>query len=423
SPSRLRVNLKLRPPNDRISWESWWPPGSGKGGEPGFEVGEGFGHITTTIAEANVAGLVVNGTGKEKDAGFSDEAFTEGLDVLRGLEASEADGAGIGRSPLEKIQATRKEGAQLGKIAKNDLETAVDESLAVAQGDGGEEFAGSAGADGGVVLEGDDLPKDGSVAAGEPAEAQPGEAIGLANGAEAEGALIEITGGGKARGGIVLELAIHLVGEDVNAVASGEFQDATENVRRHEQSGGIMGRVDVNGARVRTEERFQGREIVGPGVPGVAAPFGDSGAGAFGYGESTLVAGRFDNGVILGCEQSVIEDEDGFFGGGKHDELIGRDLRVHGGQDFAKPGSAGGFGVTAPVVEKGVVGAGFESEDFPDGLGFGVGGREQVLSGKFVLAHVLFNAEGTDLHEGECAKERGGASRAKLSGGRPGLWG
>ena len=267
-----------------------------------------------------------------------------------------ADGAGVGRSPIEKIRVTREESAQLGKIAKDNLEAAVDEFLAVAEGDGGEEFTGSASADGGVVLERDDLPEDGSVAASEPAEAQPGEAVSLADGAEAEGALIEIAGGGKPSGRIMFELAVDLVGEDVNAMASGEFKDAAENVGRHEQSGGIVRRVNVNGARVRTDEKFEGGEIVGPGVGGIAAPFGNSGARAFGDGESTFVAGSFHDGMILGREQGVIEDEDGFFGGGKHDELMGRDLRVHGGQDIAKPGSAGGFGVTAPVVEEGVVG-------------------------------------------------------------------
>ena len=301
----------------------WQRARSGKGGEPGFEVGEGFRHVTATIAEADVAGFVVDGTGKEKDTGFADEAFTEGLHVLRGLEASEADSAGVGGSPIEKMRMTREESAQLGKIAKNDLEIAVDEFLAVAEGNGREEFTGSAGADGGVVLEGDDLLKDGGVAASEPAEAEPGKAVGLADGAEAQGALIEIASGGKPSNGVVLEFAVDFVGEDVNTMAGGKFKDAAENVGRHEQSGGIMRRVDVNGARVWADERFEDGEIVGPGVCGVAAPFGNSGAGAFGDGEGTFVAGRFDNGVILGREQGVIKDEDGFFGGGKDDELVG----------------------------------------------------------------------------------------------------
>ena len=172
----------------------------------------------------------------------------------------------LGGVQIENIRVTREEGAQLGKIAKNNLETAVDEFLAVAEGDGGQEFAGSTGADGGVVLEGVDFLKDGSIAASEPAEAKAGEAVGLADGAETQGALVEVASGGKAGGGIVLKLAVNLVGEDVDAMASGEFQDAAENVRRHEQSGGIVGRVDVHGTRVGADERFEGGEIVGPGV-------------------------------------------------------------------------------------------------------------------------------------------------------------
>ena len=145
-----------------------------------------------------------------------------------------------------------------------------------------------------------------------------------------------------------------------------------------------------------------------PGVGGVAAPFGNRSTCAFRDGEGTFVAGRFHDGVILRRKQGVIEDEDGFFGGGENNELIGRDLRVHGGKNFAKPGSAGGFSVTAQVVEEGIVGAGFEGENLLDGLGLGVRGGEQVLGGKFVLAHILFDAEGRDLHEGECAKGEAG---------------
>jgi hypothetical protein len=69
------------------------------------------------------------------------------------------------------------------------------------------------------------------------------------------------------------------------------------------------------------------------------------------------------------------------------------------------------------VLKKSVVSAGLKREELPDGLRFGVGGRKQVFSGEFVLAHVLLNAEGSDLHEGECAKAGGEASRAKLTVG------
>ena len=116
-------------------------------------MGQGFGHVAAAIAEADVAGLVVDGAGQEKNTGLLDEAFAEGLDVLLRLEAREADGAGVGRSPIEKIRVAREESGKLWKIAKDDLEVAVDEFLAMAEGEGGEELAGSAGADGGVVLE------------------------------------------------------------------------------------------------------------------------------------------------------------------------------------------------------------------------------------------------------------------------------
>ncbi len=64
------------------------------------------------------------------------------------------------------------------------------------------------------------------------------------------------------------------------------------------------------------------------------------------------------------------------------------------------------------------MGTRFEGEYFLDSLGLGVRGGEQVPGGEFVLAHVLFNAEGRDLHEGECAKGECEASRTKLRGER-----
>ena len=94
----------------------------------------------------------------------------------------------------------------------------------------------------------------------------------------------------------------------------------------------------------------------------------------------------------------MIEEEDGFLGGGNDDELIWVDCGVDGGKDFAEPGGARGFGVAAPVLEEGVVGAGFEGEKFFDGEGFGVGGGEKKFGGKFVFAHVFFNAKGSNLH-------------------------
>lgn len=343
-------------------------------GEPGFEMSEGFGHVAAAVAEANMSGLVVDGAGEEKDTRFADEAFAESLRVLGRFEAGKTDRGGVGRSPFKEIGVTREESGELGKIVQNNLEVAIDELLAVAESDSSKEFAGGAGADGGVVLEGDDFLKDGGVAAGKPAKTKAREAISLANGRKAEGTFVEIASGGKTSGGIVLEFAVDLVGENVDTLTGCEFQDTVENFRRHEQPGGIVWGINVDGAGARANERFEGGEIVGPSVCRTTGPFGNRGAGAFGNGESAFVAGRFNNGVILRSEQGVIEDEDGFFGGRKNNELIGMNLGIHGGENFAKPGSTGRFGVAAPVTEKGIVSAGFEGENFLDGLGLGVRG-------------------------------------------------
>jgi len=207
------------------------------------------------------------------------------------------------------------------------------------KGQGGEEFAGCTGTDGGVVLEGHDFLEDGGVAAGQPAEAQAGKAVGLADGGETQSAVIEVAGGGKTHGRIMLELAVNLVGENVNVVARSEIEDATENFRRHEEARGVVGRIDVDGAGVGANQRFERGEIVGPGVFGLSAPYANGGAGAFGQGERAFIAGRFNDGVIVGSEKGVVEEEDGFFGGGNNDEITGIDLLVDGGEDFAQPQS------------------------------------------------------------------------------------
>ncbi len=232
----------------------------------------------------------------------------------------------------------------------------------MAKGEGGEEFAGSAGADGGVVLEGDELLEKRGIVTGEPGKAEPGEAVGFADGAEADGAAVEVAGGGKAVGGIVFKFAIDLVGKNANVVASGKIENASEDFRAHEKAGRIMRGVDVDGAGVGADQRFESGKIMGPIVFGFAAPFTDGGSGAFGKGERAFVARRFDDGVVRGREERVIEEEDGFFGGGDDDELGRGDGFIDGGEGFAEPGRAGGFGVAAPVLEKGVVGAGFEGE-------------------------------------------------------------
>ena len=96
----------------------------------------------------------------------------------------------------------------------------------------------------------------------------------------------------------------------------------------------------------------------------------------------------------------MIEEEDGFFGSGKHDEIFGTLVLVDGSEDFSQVRSAGRFGVAAPMLEKGIVCSGLKSEKICDGLRIGVGGGEKIFGREFMAAHVFFDSERSDLHEG-----------------------
>jgi hypothetical protein len=379
-------------------------------------LGEGFGHVAAAITEADMTGLVVDGAGEKQHAGVTHKMFTKGVDVNLRFEASETNGAGVGRCPFEDAGMTSEKSGEEREVAENDLEIAVDEFLTMAEGEGGEEFTGSAGANGGVVLQGNNFLKKLRIRAGEPAKAESRKAVGFADRGETDGTVVEVAGGGEASGGIVFEFTVDFVGENVNTLVGGEIQDAAKDRKCHEQTSGIVRSIDIDGASVGADKAFKCGEVVSPSIIRIAAPLANGSAGAFGEGEGTFVARRFDDGMVLWSEQRMVEKKNSFLGGRNDNELMRMNFGVDGGQDFAEPGRAGRFGVAAPMIEESVMSAGFEREKVGNGLGFGVGGGEQVLRGEFVLAHVFFNAKWRDLHKQECAKGRGKASRTKLSG-------
>lgn len=147
----------------------------------------------------------------------------------------------------------------------------------------------------------------------------------------------------------MFEFAVNFIGKNIKAVLGGEAENSAEDFRAHEEARGIVGRVDVERARVGTNQGFESRQVVGPAVFGLAAPFTDGSPGAFGNSQRAFVAGSFDDGVVLRGEQRVIEEEDGFFGGGDNDELIWANGFIDGDEGFAEPGGPRRFGVAAPV--------------------------------------------------------------------------
>ena len=194
-------------------------------------------------------------------------------------------------------------------------------------------------------------------------------------------------------------------------MSGGQVENAPKGLRSHVEPGGVVGRIDIERAGVGANESFESGEIMSPIVLGFTSPFADGCACAFRDGEGAFVARRFDDSVILGSEKSMVEEKDGFFRRGDDNELIGADGGINGSQDFAKPRGARGFGVTAPVLEKGIVGAGFEGQEIFDGDGFGVGGGKQVLGRELVFGHVFFDAEGCNLHGESVAMGRGHVER------------
>lgn len=130
----------------------------------------------------------------------------------------------------------------------------------------------------------------------------------------------------------------------------------------------------------------------------LAAPATDFRASASGNAERTFVARSLHDDVIPGTDHRMIEDEDSFFGRGNDENVFGLNLLVHAGDGFPKRRCAKRFRVTAPVLEEGVVGAGFEGEKIRDSARFGVGRGQKILRGELIFAEILLDPEGCNLH-------------------------
>jgi len=177
--------------------------------------------------------------------------------------------------------------------------------------------------------------------------------------------------------------------------------------RLHQEPGGIVRRVNVDDFGVRLDEFFKSGNIVRPAVFESAAPLADFGPGAAGNLEAALKTGRLDNHMIARSDERMIEHENAFFGSGQDENVTGLDLFVDGGDGFPQFGGAGRFGVAAPEFEQALVGSRLEVEEFLDGSRLGVGTGKQIPGGEFVLAEIVFDSKGLDLHAKESVKRTG----------------
>ena len=184
--------------------------------------------IEPALPKADVTRLIVDGAGKQEYAGFAHKLLAKIMHVLLPLVTRETNGAGVRRGPFEQLGMPCQEGGKLAKIAQDDLEIAVNESLSMTEGESRQELAGRARANGGVVLEGDDFFEESRVVASEPAKTQAGEAVGLAHGPQADATVVEVAASGKAHCGIVLEFTVDLIAKDIDILATREVKDASQ---------------------------------------------------------------------------------------------------------------------------------------------------------------------------------------------------
>src|SRR6266850_1148181 len=145
--------------------------------------------------------------------------------------------------------------------------------------------------------------------------------------------------GAAADGGVVLEFQAAL--NDFWIAAGSQRYDLLEDRRWHQEPGGVVRRIDVDDFGVGPEEFFKGGKVVSPVAFKSSAPLADLGASAASDLEAALVTRCFDDDVIAGPHQRVIQHENGFFGGGNYKNVAGLDLFVDVGDGFAQPGSAG----------------------------------------------------------------------------------
>src|SRR5215831_19613907 len=160
-------------------------------GEVGLEELEGIGHVGPAKTDPDMIRLVIDRARKEQDADLG-EPRTVPVEVALPRHAGKADRAGRRAYPREGAGVPREEAVEEGQVAPHDREVAVEEDVAVAQRERGQEFARRARADGRVVLQRGDRVTQGTVAGGDPADPQPRQAVTLGDAAERNGAPVHV---------------------------------------------------------------------------------------------------------------------------------------------------------------------------------------------------------------------------------------
>src|ERR1700722_11926930 len=131
--------------------------------------------------------LVVNRARKQKHTRIAHQTLAPVVNILLRFKPRKADGRGVRRSPFEDVGMAGKELSEERKGAKDKMQIAINESLAVPERQRRKKLAGRAGANRRVVFQGNNLFEEFLVVRRDPRKAESRQAIARTHRSEANG--------------------------------------------------------------------------------------------------------------------------------------------------------------------------------------------------------------------------------------------
>ena len=320
---------------------------------------------------------------------------------VAGDEARKGGQAAARRHEMEHARAGVEKVRKQRAVAPEQLPHAAKDRLARAKRAYGQVLRDRRAADGEVVLDRGHAGELLAVAAGHPADAEPGQAEGFGHDAKGDRALVQVAGRGQRRDPFGLGKTVDLVGKHPGPVFPGHFEHGREHLGRGHVSRGVVREIEHQSPASPPEQRPEFGHVRGESPGRVAQPGGRMRAKAHGHVGQGLVAGRgHDDGVTRG-ERGRHEGVDGFLGPDMNQDVVRGNGFVEPGDGLAQLGSAPGIGVAQAQTGKPGLGPGHEREQVGHGQGLAVGGAKQPRRGEFMFGEKAFQAKRGELH-GDC---------------------
>ena len=144
------------------------------------------------------------------------------------LVPREADTAAVGRPPVEEVRPAGEEVVEQRPVGGDDAAVALPDRVAMTERERREVLGRAGVADAGVVLALLEALEQRPVAAGDPADAQPRQAVGLGGDVQRDGRLGKVGGLGDRPCRVDLDAAVDLVAEQPDAALVAERDELAE---------------------------------------------------------------------------------------------------------------------------------------------------------------------------------------------------